>query len=512
MRALFKKGLERVILLCFFSMLFFSIPAYAENDSISRGVAEYQDESFEEAAVTLEKARKTAPQDSRLLYYLGLSYKSMLDFDKARTFLQQAHKRAPENGEINYHLGEVLYDLGDYKAAEAALKQTISSGVKAGRASYFLGLLRYKTGRPAEAVAAFSHAVQLDASLKKKALYSMGLAQSRMGDRQAALQSFRQVMDVAPDSYEAVQAKEAIETEPESEHNFQIGVVLSEQYDGNVLLAPSSPTAGVLVTRQHDTSSAASLNASYSRQVNNDWGYSASYGYYQNLHSKLTFFDVQSNHVDVTPYMKMRNGTGFLRLSGDFFSVDYRRYLASFSAMPGYIVEYGNHQEGMLQLGYARKVYFQPTTIQGENRNANNLSFGYTHSLLPGYSGTFLGGMLKNEGSRLDVSYAFDVEKASGANWGYFGHHFKASLIEPLLNNFWFTLSADHYRQDYRHKHVSFGIKRKDFLTILAPTLEWRFNDHINVKVEGSFTRAKSNISVFDYRRNVVTGSLSGVF
>jgi len=500
--------------------LCFSLPVglYAASDAevgdaVSRGIDEYQDESFEEAVSTLEQARSASPHDARLLYYLGLSYKATLQFGQAREFLQAARNESAEFEELDFNLGEVLYNSGQYDQAETLLRSSLAQGVEAGKAAYFIGLIQYKAGKYADAIDSFSRAVDTSPELNKKALYSKALAQGRMGDTAAASQSFNQVIAIAPDSYEAVQARDALADNTASDAQFSAIASLAYIVDTNVVLKPSSDSAGVLVSRARDSATAVSMNLSYARQVDNDWGYSSSYGIYQDMHRYLNFFDVQSHHVDFTPYMKLGSGNAFMRVSADALGVDYRRYLLSFGAMGGYIMDFDGHQQGMVQAGYLRKIFFQPPSSGAESQDGHNYHAGYTHSWMSGQRLALLDKLLASDGSQLDLSYAMDIENTRGSNWSYVGHHFKSILTEPLQRNLWFALSGDYYRQVYRGKHTAFGIARKDRTLALSPALEWR--DAwlgSTFSLQTSITHAHSNIAVFDYRRSVTSISVQGGF
>ena len=500
-------------LLCSLPIAAHAVNKAEVSDAVSRGIYEYQDESYEEAVITLEQARSASPHDARLLYYLGLSYKATLQFAKARKFLQEAKEASAKFDELDFNLGEVLYNQGKYDQAEASLRSSIASGVETGRAAYFIGLIQYKAGKYAEAIDFFSRAVVASPELNKKALYSKALAQSRLGDRSAARESFQQVIAIAPDSYEAVQARDALADNSASDAQFSAIASLAYIVDSNVVLKPSSDSAGVVVSRARDSATAVSMNLSFARQVDNDWGYSTSYGVYQDMHRYLNFFDVQSHHVDFTPYMKLANGNAFLRVSGDALGVDYRRYLLSFGAMGGYIMDFDGHQQGMVQAGYLRKIFLQPPSSAAENQDGHNYHVGYTHSWMSGQTLGLLEPLLASEGSQLDLSYAVDIENTRGSNWSYVGHHFKSILSKPFPRNLWFTLSGDYYRQVYRGKHTAFGIARKDRTMVLSPALEWRGGWYGSTfSLQTSLTNAHSNIAVFGYRRAVTTISVQGGF
>ncbi|MDQ6971925.1 MAG: tetratricopeptide repeat protein, partial [Mariprofundaceae bacterium] len=129
-------------------------PAYSATDLVKQGVAEYKDESFEEAAATLEKAYRKQADNPQVLFYLGMSYMQMLDFDKARIYLEKAAAQQPKDTKLGVYLGEAFYNLHDYKAAEDVLNKVVALGGAPARAYYFLGLTRYRTEKFGPAVAA----------------------------------------------------------------------------------------------------------------------------------------------------------------------------------------------------------------------------------------------------------------------------------------------------------------------------------------------------------------------
>ncbi len=65
-------------------ILFFPLNIFCEqSDSLQKGMDEYRDESYEEAIVTLTKARADEPDSSAAAFFLGMAYKQTMDYEKA---------------------------------------------------------------------------------------------------------------------------------------------------------------------------------------------------------------------------------------------------------------------------------------------------------------------------------------------------------------------------------------------------------------------------------------------
>lgn len=483
------------------------LPAFAATDTVNLGIAQYKDESFEEAAATLQKAYDANDHSFDVIFYLGMSYMQMLEFDKARPYLQQAASMHPDDPVLSTYLGEAFFNLHDYAAAGQVLQEVINRGTESARAYYFLGLARYADGRYRDALPAFGHAAQRDKALQVQALYMQGMAHRQLGDGDVSEAEFRQVVNLAPGSDEAAQARVML-SRPLPRH-FSLSLNLSEQYDSNVVLKPASNVAGVNVTRSRDYVSNAAFTASIDKPFNNQVGIVANYGFSQSLHRQLNFFDVMAHHVDSTFYMLLGKDQATLTLNLDGVGVDYRRYLLDFGVMPGFSHDFGDNQRGTFMLGYQRKVFFWPDASGSDNRDANNYQFGYTYTWNAPQPGLFEN-VLAKDGSSLSVNYTVDIEKAGGNNWSYVGHHVTLSGQYPLNDQLKLILLADQYRQLYRHINTYYGVRRHDNTTVLSPSLEWKLLPWASLKASYAFTRALSNIAIYDYRRSLATLSIEG--
>ncbi|MDQ6972450.1 MAG: hypothetical protein Q9M30_07365, partial [Mariprofundaceae bacterium] len=347
---------------------------------------------------------------------------------------------------------------------------------------------------------------------KLKSLFLIGMAQTRMGAFSDAKKSFRKVIDLAPESPEGMQSVAALKASPKKAKNFSATASLKHTVDTNVVLAPSSQSAGVIVSRSHDTATALALNLVYASQVNNNWGYSMGYGYSQNIQRRLSFFDTLSQHVDFSPNLRLGKGSAFVQFSADALGVDYRRYLFSFGAMPGYAFSYKDHQQGLIRAGYTRKLFFWTPANADERQTGHNYLLAYTHSFLPGTAVPVIQQLLADKGSRLDLGYTFDIDSTRGANWDYKGYRATISLTKPIREKLQLLVNVDDYRQDYVHKHTSFNKTRHDHLMTLNSALEWQIRPYAKLTLRGMIMRAKSNISVFDYHKSTLTAGIEGRF
>src|SRR4030042_4827151 len=67
-------------------------PNLSLTSSLSKGIEEYKDENFEEALAILINARKEDPASSLAAFYLGLTYKQLMNYKDAATNFRDAVK------------------------------------------------------------------------------------------------------------------------------------------------------------------------------------------------------------------------------------------------------------------------------------------------------------------------------------------------------------------------------------------------------------------------------------
>lgn len=491
-------------LLMSLSMACVAWPTMAAADDLSKGIAEYKDESFEEAAASLEKVYARESGNYEAVFYLGMSYLKMLEFEKARAYLLEASRLHPADSMPDVYLGEALFSLQDYAAAEKVLQRTINNGVESARAYYFLGLTRFATGKYRESLNGFGRAEQLDARTRVKATYMTGMAYRKMGDAESSAVAFREVIRLAPASEESARAEQWL-NQPLPK-KYLLSASLTEQFDSNVVLKPARNVSGLTVTRSRDYVTTAAVNASFGDTLDDNTGFSANYGFSQSMHSKLSFYDVQTHHIEFTPYLMHGPDQSFMVVNLDSIGVDYRRYMLGFGVMPGYVHDFAYNQQVVLLAGYQRKIFFWPDASTADNRDASNSQIGLTYIWNVPQAGVF-GRTFQEEGRNLSATYVIDREKADGMNWSYIGQRLSLSGNYPVRDGVHLNLAADHYRQRYQNINTFYGVHRYDMSTTLSSVLEWKPVQRASLKASYSFTRVLSNISVYDYRRNL--GSLS---
>ena len=466
--------------------------------------ADYELGHFEEALWALHALQKTYPHHGELLYRLGLVQEGLLDFEAARNAYQQAVSRLAKPAEAYAHLGELLYKMNQYPRAIAAFEHAM--GLEAsGRVSYMLGLSYLNIGEFAAAVDAFKRAGELDSTLQQKALYGQATSLIRMGENEQGQRLYRQSIAMDPLSDTAVQAKKglagAVKLANQSYLNF-FGLY-GFQFDSNVIQNPSSSASVPVISNTSDFAHTFLLSAIYAPPAGAEGsGYKASLRLYENLHAKLHTFDVTGMGGTFTPYMALGNKAVLsMDMSYDYYLFNYKRYMDVIRLKP--VLTYSSDDTKLiLSLTASRDNYFQPVALPANNQDGWSVKgalrlYAYTHDHK---SSVYLG--------------AHDmVFSGRGNDWGYagLGANAGADVAVPGAGKLMAGLHGSIERLDYKNVASGFSQKRSDTIYRGDVSLSYPLR-YVNVGLMGSYTHEVSTIAVYRYVRMMTGINISGSF
>jgi tetratricopeptide (TPR) repeat protein len=203
-------------------------------DKGALGIAQLKLAQFQEAIQNLTAALEKHPNDATLLYYLGqasglLSKQAFDTLESAHPDSEQAHQSLAENyvalrkladAEREYaaavrarsdmpglHLafGEMYLVKPDLEKAEAEFRMETKLEPGDAEAAYHLGDVLLKEGKGAEAVIELKRADQLRQEMPET-LYSLGKAESLVGDNSGAELRWKKVIELEGKSDLAAQA------------------------------------------------------------------------------------------------------------------------------------------------------------------------------------------------------------------------------------------------------------------------------------------------------------------
>lgn len=146
------------------------------------------------------QSRSTVDQESAYHQHikLALKYIGTNDRDLARVHLEKAARKKPRSAEL-YNAYALLYQIEqEFKLAEQHYKKALASDKSYTMARYNFAAFLFNQGRFSEARDEMEKVSQdLNYDRRPQAFYILGLAQNRLKERAAALESFEKATQLA---------------------------------------------------------------------------------------------------------------------------------------------------------------------------------------------------------------------------------------------------------------------------------------------------------------------------
>lgn len=523
--------MKRLCVIVFLSLSFFlsTLTAYSQNP-FEAGLKEFKDENYEEALAHFQGARKADPSSSAAAYYLGLTYKIMGNYKDAVPPLKDAVSLTPRIKEALVELVDALYQTGDMKEAREYIAMGEKEGVMPGRLQFLKGLVAIKEGKYGEAVTAFEQAKALDSTLSQAAEFQIANAYMRQGKYSDAQKRFRSVNLLDPNSDIATFARDyerLLSEKMEQERPWRVSLGFNYKYDSNVVTKGSGPIVdqisgasgsavnmafrlGYTAPFTFKTPYSLSLQYSLFAEKYLDKRYVRADGSAGNLNE----FSTMTNVIGAVPGYNFGRSSFTLPMAyayiglqgqkGDDFLGDINwysqaRYMEYVSANPTMTFMVNKNHIAELSFGYLQKWYYQtelhPAPIDpAEERDGETFSgsLGWMYFFMQGK------GLAR-------MRYSYAQEHTDGRNWSNRENRLSASLLAPIKGKLRGQIAGDVAYTDYTHTNRVFDVKRRNETYTGSVSLMYEIFKDTDVLAQYTYVRDKSNIAIYDYRREIFT-------
>jgi tetratricopeptide (TPR) repeat protein len=483
---------------------------------VSKGLYLYREHQDSEAQTLLTDALKVRPADPTAGYYLGRLLLRTGRADEAEARFREVLRVHPDDAKARMGLGMALYHQGNYADAQANLSAAEPALGGDALLHYYQGLAASDLRQYKQAGERFQKAGSLDPDLGQDPRYRRGTSYYGQGRYEDAVSEFRAAATGA-----AVVPAQTGGEEPPRLRRWDLNAALSFQYDSNVILLPSGvDTPGLGISRQDDFVTVFTGRGEYRFIQNDTWTAGAGYGFYQNLHARLSDFNVQDHTPTI--YAQRRLGPGSLRFQYllDYVTVGGSSYLLS-NALQS-VLTYPQSERTFTQ-GYFRyqnkdfKSFDLDPFGANDTRDANNYLVGAMQYL-----------SFSDRRGHVRLGYTFDTDRTGGgdvdravpgrpssSDWSYLGHRFSTGVGFQPLPATSVDLAFDYYRQSYDNPN-SFSFDgttvRKDNVFLLTGTAVHDLRSWLWVAFQYSYTRDDANIPAFSYVRHIVSFTVGGRF
>ncbi|MBI5233945.1 MAG: tetratricopeptide repeat protein [Deltaproteobacteria bacterium] len=459
---------------CFISLILMLVPVFVsaspETDTpdLAQGIALYKAEDYEDAVLSLKKARDKDPLSAIAAYYLGLSYKQTLDYQAAITNLKDVLSLVPPVKEAHYELAEVYYSVGRYDDALVEIGQAEVAAVMPGHTAFLKGLLLSRLERYNEAIASFERTKSLDPSLSNSSNYQIDMNIAKSGR-------------VAGDTAE--------------KKRFRLTLNIGYEYDDNVVLKPSDEAVAAGITDEEDEVFVYSLSAEYLSSISGNIDLNSRYSFYRAEHRDLDRYDVTSHTGSLIASRSMgKGGKGVASLLGryNYTLVDDDEYLHAVSISPAYSLDILGNNRLEFSLAYKNKDYKNPVAMSEEDRDSDEYAFAIE-----------LTRPFANSRGLFSLGYELSDEAAEGKNWDYIANAGTIGLSFKLTDSLRLSGRAGIDYRDFRHTHTIYLKKREEREYTFSLILAYDIIKNMTLKAYYYAIRSDANIAVYDYDRNI---------
>ena len=412
------------------------------------------------------------------------------------------------------------------------LTSTITSGSESQYEKHMAkGTLATETGKYREAESEFSNALKEKPNDHTATLY-LGIAQSRSGDEAAgatlkkalslnpddprtnlelgiyyfnkeiyeeAEDYFENTIKLAPGTEISGRAKEYLDMAKAGgkEKAWSLNISGGVQYDSNVVLNPEGSPLPQGISNKSDWRGVIYLKGKYNIIRSKKAEGTISYSLYNSTHSRLSGFDIRQHQLEaglgygITDMFRIKGAYTFeyIYVGGD----DYSR---SHTIGPSLVISEGKGFSTEIDYRYRDSRYINAEMfLDNSERTGENHLIGITQNIP----------MSKAVSAR--IGYAHDRDNTRKDYWDYRGDKGRADIRASLPADIYMDLGGEYYSKHYRGDNPASltGQKRRDKTSTGSVALTKILTEKTSVTLGQLYTKNRSNIDAFDYKRSITS-------
>ena len=186
---------------------------------LEQGNTLFNEKKFTEAIAAYKKITKNHPDLYQVKFKIAICHRENLELDKAMQFYEEVFKQAKEKGDKNTsakvmgEIGGIYLKKGDFEKAMSYFKRSIEMNPEDEILAYNVGEINLNSNNMDAAITYFKMASKIKPTWNVPFL-KLGYAYLNKGDYATAVKMFNKVIELGPDSQEAITAKEIIKSLP----------------------------------------------------------------------------------------------------------------------------------------------------------------------------------------------------------------------------------------------------------------------------------------------------------
>jgi hypothetical protein len=265
---------------------------------------------------------------------------------------------------------------------------------------------------------------------------------------------------------------------------------------------------------QRDGRTVVTLAAQFRPVRTPTWHLGATYDLFQSVHFELNDFDIQSHTAGLFAHLNVDRLSFRTEAQANLTLLDLDHFSNALTLQPSLVWRQTDISFAIASVSYTRTDYKESLSGSEDpevrDRDGSRIRVGLRQFVL-----------FNPKKSSLELSYAYETSRNDGTDWEYDSHNVGLGLQTPLGWKSTLSLDGDYRRRDYLHINsfdaATFGVlssndqrKRKDHYLIATDAVSRPIGPYLTLSLSYAHTRSLSNITFFDYRRNVVSVQLTG--
>ncbi|MBI5073868.1 MAG: tetratricopeptide repeat protein [Nitrospirae bacterium] len=392
-------------------------------------------------------------------------------------------------------LGISALEVNNYRDSADEFKAALIEHPDDHTATLYLGIAQSRSGNK-EAGPSLKKALSLNPKNPRTNL-ELGIFYFNQSAFSEAKEHFNATKKLAPQTELSDMAEKYLRAMDQggSGKPWSLLISLGGQYDTNVAIIPDDRPMPLGVSDKSDWRAVVYLKGKYTFISNKNLEGSAGYSLYQSLHSNLSDFNVSQHLFDlkgsytVTPSLKLTGTYTFeyVYLGGDGY--DYAH-----SISPSLTLSEGNGFSTVLEYRYQYSHFMNTELFTTNSFRTGSNNLAKITQIIP-----------LRTSVAAKVGYAHDENAANKEYWDYSGDKFFAGLTFSLPHRMFLDLSGEYYSRDFEGISPASNSGRKDTSRTVSAALTKAYSNTLSITLAQLYTRNKSNIEDFDYKRGITS-------
>ena len=467
------------------------------------------EQQIKELQQKLEAKPQPPPEEALLqaedLARQGYAYHKEQNFSQALPYFEKALQVNPDYHPSRLMLADTLLSLERPQEALPHLKQLQAAGFQPGRVAYLLGMAAAKTKQYPQAMEYFRQA-EADPRVAQAAKYQISLILADEGKLKESRQTLEASVALGPQTRIASVAQNYIQTldqamKPEAPSMVKINASAGFDYDTNVTLRPNDEQAAQQISGKGDLIYSHNAYVEANPLVGKPVELLFQYNYYQNIHRRLTSYDMMNHVGGVMPVINYKQLRLYAPFSFQYSDLASDKYYTAFDLMPTflYMITPDIGIEGGMK--FTRNYYWTPVALKADNRSGRHL-------------GGSLGGyyFFQNYQGYLQARFSYGYDNTMGTNWDGSTYRLllagQVPIYERLKVNSYVMLSWTPYDNNWINGTTTAFPKRNDFNFQFRLDLTYKIYKGLEANVHYYYENNDSNINLYWYTKNMFGGFL----